>query len=115
VASVITLGLCGIAGAWLFGVGMPETRALPRPFGSEAWKAADTNADTRCSMVMDLRHRIGLVGKTEMEVVRLLGEDDDQASGPPRIYLLCPSFMDVYILEIEWRNGRVVSTRVRDT
>ena len=109
------LVLLAIALAWLYGLGTPEFGNLPRRFSSSGWKAADTGSDIRCSMLADLRHRIGLKGKTEAEILALLGEDDDEASGPPRMYFLCPSLADYHILEIEWSNGRVVSTTVRET
>ena len=66
-------------------------------------------------MVADLRHRVGLTGKSRSEVVNLLGEDIDGSTNPPRVYALCPSFADVYILELKWVGDRVESTIVRDT
>jgi len=56
-----------------------------------------------------------MVGRTRADVVRLLGEPEVPVDGGTSTYLLCPSFIDIYILEIDWANGRVASTRVRDT
>jgi hypothetical protein len=66
-------------------------------------------------MVLDLRNRIGLVGRDRDEILRLLGKPDEASDGLPTVYALCPSWADVYILELDWKRGRVVSTRVRDT
>ena len=110
-APLLALGL-----AWCVGVGTPGTMNLPRPFNSAKWKAADVpDSYVRCSMVADLRHRVGLVGRTEAEIIELLGPPDAVSNGLPLYYGLCPSYMDVYVLEIEWENGRVASTFVRDT
>lgn len=104
----------GVAAAWLFGLGTPTVTSQPEPFNSERWKAADHWSETRCRMVADLRFRVGLVGKTEREVVQLIGEDID-GNRPPKLYLLCPSLADNFALELEWKDGRVVSSWIRDT
>ena len=110
-AALLSLGV-----AWCSGVGTPGMMNLPTPFSSARWKDAEGNNDyARCSMVADLRHRVGLVGRSRDDVVRLLGEPDYEADGNTSEYMLCPSFIDIYIIEIEWVNGRVASTRVRDT
>ena len=107
--AVIGLGL-----AWFFGLGTPGMQNLPRPFSSQRWKAsADT--EVRCGMVLDLRHRVGLVGRTRDDILQLLGKPDRARNGLPTVYALCPSFADIYILELGWKDGRVVATRVRDT
>lgn len=93
------------------GVGSGYTQS-PRPFDAQQWRAAD--GDDRCDMVDDLRDRVGLQGRNRDEVVALLGEPESHDE-PSDHYHLCPSFMDVWILEIEWENGRIASTRVRDT
>lgn len=111
IASCLLAGTCA---AWLTGVGTPGTMNLVRPFNSAGWKAADGQDKVRCAMVADLRHRIGLDGRTEAEVVRLLGAPAYR-EGALTTYPLCPSFIDLYILELEWSDGVVVSTRVRDT
>ena len=105
----------GVALIWLFGIGTPGAMNFPRPFDSESWKAARAGSYVRCAMVTDLRHRVGLTGKTASEVIQLLGKDADRLSDPPRVYELCPSLADYYILEIKWVGGRVESTIVRDT
>jgi len=67
-------------------------------------------------MIIDLQNRIGLVGRTENDLTRLLGpaEDHDNDTALSHWHL-CPSFMDVWILEVRWKNGRAVSAKVRDT
>jgi hypothetical protein len=109
VVIVVALGL-----AWLSGGAYTE--AVPRPFNSERWKAADTWGDARCGMVADLTQRVGLVGRSRAEIVALLGEPEDEDADPTSSHWhLCPSFMDVYILEVRWRGDRVAATKVRDT
>ena len=102
----------GMGLIWLFGVGTPGAMNFPRPFSSERWKSAPAWSYVRCAMVGDLRRRIN--GKARAEVVDLLGPDIDGATEPPRVYGLCPSFADYYILEINWVGDRVESTIVRD-
>ena len=103
----------GLGLIWLFGVGTPGAMNFPRPFSSELWKAARPGSYVRCAMVSHLRY--GMNGKSRSEVVALLGPDIDGAVDPPRVYGLCPSLSDVYILEINWVGDRVESTIVRDT
>ena len=83
-----------------------------RTFNAQLWRAA--SGHDRCNMVDDLLERIGLKGKTRAELIALLGEPETH-DDPPDHYQLCPSFMDVWILEVEWENGRIASTRIRDT
>ena len=109
------LALIAISIVWLFGVGTPGMANLPLPFDSQRWKVAGYRADTRCSMVMDLKHRIGLVGRTRGDVLKLLGEPDQTKDGFPIGYLLCPSFADIFILRLDWAGGRVISAQVGDT
>ena len=109
----IGIGLALFYG-WLTGGAYTET--WPRPFDSSEWKSADTWGYTRCGMVADLQFREGVVGKTSAELTHLLGEAqtssyDDDAS----YWLLCPSFLDFWILEVRWQDGRVISAIVRDT
>lgn len=92
------------------------TEALPRPFNSEKWKSVDHWGDTRCAMLADLRARIGIEGKTREELVELLGPDENEKTDS-RIshWHLCPSFMDVWILEVRWNDGVARDSWVRDT
>jgi len=111
---VLAVAVLSLAGAWL--LGGAYAIALPRAFNSERWKAADTWSDTRCSMIADLQHRVGMVGRTRTELYRLLGEPQDEDNHPTTSHWhLCPSFGDVYILEIRWRGDRAISAEVRDT
>lgn len=94
----------------------PYTSAVPRSFNSDQWKSADTWSETRCGMLADLTHRIGVVGKTQSELYDLLGKPKHDDGDPTSSHWeLCPSFMDVFILEVRWRDGRAVSAQVRDT
>lgn len=86
------------------------------PFDPASWKAADTLRDTtRCDMVTDLQSDGSLKGLTQVEVVQRPGEPDSHDHTSPMHYHLCPNAMDIRILEIQFEDGRVVSTRVRDT
>lgn len=114
---VLLLALAALVLALFYGwlVGGPYTSSLPRTFNSTRWKAAD--GDTRCGMIADLEHRVGVVGRTRAEIYGMLGQpenEDSDASGFDHWHL-CPSFMDIYILEVRWRDNRVASARVRDT
>lgn len=93
-------------------IGGTDHAKNPRPFDAKLWKAA--SGDDRCDMVDDLRERTGLEGRTRAELVALLGEPETHGD-PPDHYHLCPSSMDVWILEVHWENGRVASTSIRDT
>ena len=77
--------------------GNGELTDNPRSFNSQAWKSLDR--DSRCDMVDDLMQRIGLVGKSRAEIVAMLGEPETH-DNPPDHYHLCPSSMDIWILEI---------------
>ena len=67
-------------------------------------------------MIADLSLRIGVVGKTRDELYRLLGDAEDGDDDPTSSHWdLCPSFLDIYILEIRWRGNQAVSAQVRDT
>ncbi|MHA6317534.1 hypothetical protein ACXYN8_07725 [Altererythrobacter sp. CAU 1778] len=92
------------------------TEALPRPFNWERWKAVDHWGDTRCAMIADLRTRIEIEGKTREELTDLLGPDENEASDASLSHWhLCPSFMDVWILEVRWKDGIAQDSWVRDT
>lgn len=93
-------------------IGGTDYAKNPRRFDAQQWGAA--LGGDRCDMVDDLRERVGLEGKGRAEVIALLGEPETHGD-PPDHYHLCPSSMDVWILEIDWENGRVASTRIRDT
>jgi hypothetical protein len=115
VLPLLAAALLGVTAVWFFGIGTPVMMTMPRPFSAERWRTAEDGSYVRCAMVADLRYRIGLVGRTGADVVELLGPPDLASGGLPASYVLCPSFMDVYILEIRWENGRVAATEVRDT
>jgi hypothetical protein len=114
------LALLAIAAAvlaLLYGwrAGGPYTSAVPRTFNSEGWKAAE--GDTRCGMIADLQHRVGVVGRTRSDLYGMLGKPEDEDNRDPTLdhWHLCPSFMDIYILEVRWRDNRVAAAWVRDT
>lgn len=103
-----------IAVGWL--TGGPYTAALPRAFASDRWKAAGTLSDTRCAMLVDLRARIGIEGRTRKELLELLGPDENETGGSNQSHWhLCPSFMDIWILEVRWKRGIAEEAWVRDT
>lgn len=101
--------------AWL--AGGPYTSGLPRPFNSGAWIAGEElEDDRRCGMLADLKLRVEIEGKTRSEIISLLGEPDDRRYEPDTSYwLLCPSFLDIWVLGVRWKNGRAVETVVHDT
>jgi hypothetical protein len=102
--------------SWAFGLGTPDAFNFPRPFNAAKWKSANTWGDTRCGMVADLRHRIGLIGKSRTKIEAMLGKPEEQNSNDQlSVYLLCPSLADIFILELRWKNDQVVSVNVRDT
>jgi hypothetical protein len=118
VSIVLVISFAALPVAWL--VGRPYTSTLPRSFESEAWKAANPTGypddDTRCSMVADLHFRIGIEGKTREELVGILGEPETWRDNPATQYWpLCPSFLDVWVLTVRWRDGRAVEAVVHDT
>lgn len=95
------------------------TETFPRAFSSESWIAASGNSlddERRCGMLADLNYRVGIEGKTREEVLALLGEPEDRRREPTVSYwLLCPSFLDIWVLGVRWENGRAVETLVHDT
>ena len=114
----------GMLISWFFGVGTPNAQNLPRPFQSKVWKASDGfQTKARCSMVGDLRNRIGLVGRSRTDIVALLGAGDTReiypheksSSSQPTTYVLCEDFPDYIVMTIEWQNGRVSRTYVSQT
>lgn len=112
---VVVLGLVGFLIVNLIFPG-PYTSTYPRPFDTQVWNEADTWSYDRCGMVADLRFRIGLEGKTKQEVEALLGPDENEAEDTNLSHWhLCPSFLDIWILEVRWQSGRVSDSWVRDT
>ena len=96
--------------------GGPYTETLPRPFVSEQWKSAGQWKDARCAMLTDLRTRIGVEGKTQAELFELLGPDENESTDASLSHWhLCPSFMDIWILEVRWKDGVADDSWVRDT
>lgn len=93
------------------------TEAIPRPFDSKSWIAGEGMSDSRrCAMLADLKFRVGLEGKSRDEVVALLGRPQDQPHDPNTSqWLLCPSFMDIWVLAIRWERDRAVEATVHDT
>lgn len=105
-----------LAAGWASVFGGPYTKTVPQFFNSTGWKRADLASNTRCSMIGDLMGRVGVVGKSRDELVRLLGPPESHGDDPVVSHWhLCPSFMDVYILEVRWSGDQAVSARVRDT
>lgn len=110
---IMAIGLLGGL-CWVFGIGTPGWFNLPTHFSSSRWKATTGWHKTRCSMIADLRRRVILTGRTQHEVVNLLGSPDMQMDGSRSTYLLCQSLGDIYVLELAWQRGRVASVGVRE-
>jgi hypothetical protein len=108
-----------LTGLWLLSILMfpgPYTSALPRSFDAVVWKRSESVDGARCGMLADLRFHIGLKGKSRAEVQALLGlPEDEDGLRKTSLWLLCPSFMDIWVLEVRWSNNRVVEDWVRDT
>ena len=85
----------------------------PQAFNSRIWKSVGMD-QRRCDMVDDLHTRVGVVGRTRSELIALLGEPEADGQGGDH-YHLCLSLADVWILEVDWKDGRVASTSIRDT
>lgn len=108
----LPIALFGLFIAWLSG--RPYTSSLPQTFSSEVWKAAE--GDTRCRMIADLQYRVGVEGKSRAAIHELLGPPENEEEDPRLSHWhLCPSFMDIYILEVRWHDGMVADAWVRDT
>lgn len=105
-----------LAAGWASVFGGPYTKTVPQFFNSTGWQRADLTSNTRCSMVGDLIGRVGVVGKSRAELVELLGSPEGHGNDPVVSHWhLCPSFMDVYIMEVRWSGDKAVSASVRDT
>lgn len=115
---ILGLALVSIPILWL--AGGPYTTTIPRAFDSAAWRAAQPSAypddDTRCAMIADLQLRLGVEGKTRKELIALLGQPEPVAYAPTNNYwLLCPSFLDIWVLDVRWKDGKAVEASVHDT
>ncbi len=100
--------------------GRPYTSAIPRSFDSQAWKEANPEGwpadNTRCGMLADLQLRVGIEGKSREELLDLLGEPERWRTAPTDEYWpLCPSFLDIWVLTVRWKDGRVIEVVVHDT
>lgn len=97
----------------------PYSETYPRRFNSQQWIAASGTVaeDTiRCGMLGHLKWRVGLEGRDREEVISMLGEPDDKRHEPDVSYwMLCPSFLDVWVLGTRWENGRVAEVIIHDT
>lgn len=111
--ALCALSMVGFAAA-LAGCGDKgmELTSSPRTFDTQSW-LADQGTD-RCDMAQDLTVRIGLKGRTRAELGELIGAPGKR-DGQSDFYYLCPSAMDIYVLEIRWRDDRVADAVIRDT
>lgn len=103
---------------WL--MGRPYTSTIPRSFETLAWQRADPTGwpadNTRCGMIADLRIRVGIEGKSRDDLLKLLGKPEKLPSAPNREYWpLCPSFLDIWVLTVRWKDGRAIDAAVHDT
>lgn len=113
---VVVLLILAVPFACMSGGAYTET--FPRPFDSERWKAADVSggSEARCAMLADLRVRIGVLGRTKADLSQLLGEPQDDPWEPQSSYwLLCNSLIDVWVLRVDWQDGRASAVIVHDT
>lgn len=93
------------------------TEALPRRFNSQSWIAVRDHVDKRrCGMLADLRLRVGIVGKNRRELTSVLGQPDKEFDDHSSSYwLLCPSYLDYWVLRVRWENDRAIDAIVHDT
>ena len=103
---------------WL--MGRPYTSTIPRTFDTQAWQEADPTGrpadNVRCGMIADLRMRVGIEGKSRGDLLKLLGKPEKLPSAPNREYWpLCPSFLDIWVLSVRWKDGRAIDAAVHDT
>lgn len=111
---IMLLLFVGLPFAYLAGGAYTET--FPRPFASKSWIVATVDDERRCGMLADLKYRVGIEGRTREDVIALLGEPEDRRREPAMSYwLLCPSFLDIWVLGVRWENGRAVEVVVHDT
>ena len=113
----VIVGLClllALGAVAMVTLGAPTFSYFPRPFDAAAWQAADALSVERCRMLLDLRYRIGLEGRSKTEVAALLGPAEIDTPDLTT-YPLCPSTADVYVLELIWDGERVGAVRIRDT
>lgn len=67
-------------------------------------------------MLTDLMFRVGVEGKTRDELTGLLGAPQDGFGDSATSYwFLCPSFMDFWVLRVEWKGDRAISAYTHDT
>ena len=69
-------------------------------------------------MLADPRYRHGIVGKSREELSELLGpphEATHTGRSDASHWDLCPSFLDIFILEVRWQDDRAVEVQVLDT
>ncbi len=67
-------------------------------------------------MLADLHFRIGVSGRTQAELTQLLGEPETVPWEPQSSYwLLCNSYIDVWVLTVKWQEGRATAVTVHDT
>ena len=119
-AALVAFGalLFALPVGWM--MGRPYTSSIPRSFDPQAWQDADPTGwpadNTRCGMIADLRMRVGIEGKSRNDLLELLGEPEKLPSAPNREYWpLCPSFLDIWVLSVRWRDGQAIDAAVHDT
>lgn len=110
---ILIIALVALTILSVFETRTPGVLTDRKPFHSSRWKASSGWQNTRCGMVSDLTHRVGLKGRTKREIIELLGMPDVEVNGSTSSYVLCPSLDNVHILELTWQHGRVASLRVR--
>lgn len=114
IASGLFAAIPFLAFVWLWSG--PYTETIPRFFNSDGWKDADLDGTTRCGMILDLKYRIGIVGKMRSEINAFLGKPEQDRINPNISYwLLCPSFIDIWVLDVKWENRRAASASIHDT
>ncbi|MCU0731280.1 MAG: hypothetical protein MUE84_06800 [Hyphomonas sp.] len=105
-AAVLSSSLVGCSGD------SPQLTLSPQTFTAKDWQA--NRGNDRYDMVQDLIERVGLRGRGRTEVLALL-KAPGKRDGPSDLYFLCPSDMDIYVLQIGWGDEKIASATIRDT
>lgn len=115
VSLALPIAFLALAFGWF--AGMPYTSNFPKSFDIERWSAADPRIDSiRYSMITDLKYRIEIVGRSREDLSKMLGTSQSLTRDPNVTYwLLCPSFLDNWVLRVRWENDRAIEAVVHQT
>ena len=107
----LTLLLCAVVSAGLNGVIYHVTEQYISSYSRQKW---DRYEKLRKYMIDDLERQYPLIGKTEQEVIDILGQPANRSnySGQRFEYYIGDGFMDPYTYDLLFKNGVVVDTDI---